>query len=344
MILEVVELFPENDAELTAFLDALAQRSPSVLAYHYPFYRDMLTKLGVGRPVYLGLRQSGELRGYLPAFVKESVSGCVLSSLPFFGPNAGVLCHHEDRLIAHEALLQDFLRRAEQMKVLSCSIYTPFSFQDFALYENHFAPDQVIEKFTQYLDLETNAWPKDIERKLRRAERASVSVTTELSDETLAVFYEIYRQNCADYGIPLKPWECVQSLADDAARGKYTHFYFAHLDGKLVAGLLVLFSSLTASYYIPCSVAEFRTHQPGTLLVEHAVRDARSRGMKYWNWESSPGRDSGVYTFKKRWGSLEGGYRVYAKTFQSEDKIKQLGRERIAKDFPYYFVWPFDRI
>ena len=61
MSLEVVELFPENDAELTVFLDALARRSPSVLAYHYPFYRDMLTKLGVGRPLYLGLRRSGQL-------------------------------------------------------------------------------------------------------------------------------------------------------------------------------------------------------------------------------------------------------------------------------------------
>jgi hypothetical protein len=344
MSLEVVELSPENDVELTAFLDAVAQRSPSVLAYHYPFYRDMLTKLGVGRPVCLGLRQSGQLRGYLPAFVKESESGCVLSSLPFFGPNAGVLCHHEDRSIAHQWLLHDFLRRAEEMGALSCSIYTPFSFREFALYDTHFAPHQVVEKFTQYLDLEAMEWPKDIERKLRRAERASVSVSSEVTDERLSAFYEIYRRNCADYGIPLKPWECIQSLAGDAARGKYTHFYFAYIDGNLVAGLLVLFSPLTASYYIPCSVAEFRTHQPGTLLAERAMSDARSLGLKYWNWESSPGRDSGVYTFKKRWGSLEDGYRVYVKTFQSEEKIRQVGRDRIAKEFPYYFVWPFDRL
>ncbi len=344
MSLEVVELSSADDESLTRFLDSLAQHSGSVLAYHYPFYRNMLEKIGVGRPIYLGVRRSGLLCGYLPVFLKQSAAGSVLCSLPFFGPNAGVLCAYEDRVGVHAALLEELLRLAKAVNALSCSVYTPFLFKEFALYASSFGEAVAVDKFTQYLDLQTVQWSGDIERKLRRAQRASVRVSCEITPERLRDFYEIYCQNCEDYGIPQKPWECIESLTSENLRGGFTQLYFAILEDKVIAGLLVLFSRVTASYYIPCSLEEHRSHQPGTLLVDRAVRDARSRGLKYFNWESSPGRDSGVYTFKKRWGALEESYRIYIKAFQSEEKIRQLGRDRITKEFPYYFVWPFDRL
>jgi len=344
MSLQVVNLSSDDDAELTGFLDAVAQESGSVLAYHYPFYRDMLEKLGVGRPIYLGLRRSGKLCGYMPAFQKHSASGSVVCSLPFFGPNAGVLCASQDRSEAHPMLLQELLRLASEAGALSCSVYTPFLFNEFGLYESSFGDAVVVDKFTQYLDLSTSQWSGEIDRKVRRAQRASVHVTSEVTGERLASFYAIYRQNCADYGIPPKPWECIEFLTSERVRGRFSQIYFATMENRVIAALLVLFSPTTASYYIPCSLEDYRSHQPGTLLVDHAARDARTRGLKYWNWESSPSRDSGVYTFKKRWGSKEEEYRVYVKTFQPEEKIKALGRARIAQDFPYYFVWPFDRL
>jgi len=344
MSLQVMQLSSEDDAELSNFLDALSQESVSVLGYHYPFFRNMLEKMGVGRPVYLGLRRSGRLCGYLPAFLKESPVGTVFSSLPFFGPNAGVLCAQRDQAEAHSALLEELLRLAKESNALSCSVYTPFLSKPFESYESAFGESIVVNKFMQYLEISRMNWPPYIQKNLRRAKKASVTVTTDLTRDSLATFYEIYRQNCADFGIPLKPRECIEFLASDAVRGKHSQFYFASMEDQIVAGLLVLFSPSTVSYYVPCSRADYRTHQPGTLLIDEAVKDAQRRGLKYWNWESSPSRDSGVYQFKKKWDSLEDEYRVYIKTFQSEDDIRRLGRTGLAQHFPYYFVWPFDRL
>ena len=344
MKLEVVELTRENDEEVTRFLDSLAKESGSVLAYHYPFYRDVLETMGIGVPMYLGARRAGELCGYLPAFVKRSGENAVVSSLPFFGPNAGVLCRREDRTEAHHSLLQEFVALAQREKALSCSVYTPFLFDEFSLYDSNLTDSVVAEKFTQFLDLQTAVWSKTTERALIRAERAGLTVSCELTPEHLNSFYDIYEQNCRDYGIPLKNRACIDALADDSIRGKFTQFYLAFKEDQLIAGLLALFSPVTASYYVPCSLAEFRTYQPGTLLVDFAAREARDRGLRYWNWESSPGRDSGVYEFKKRWGSTEQSYRIYLKACQSEEKIKSIGRARIVEEFPNYFVWPFDRL
>lgn len=343
MSLQAELLRPDDDAELTEFLDGLAQVSNSVLAYHYPFYRDLLVRLGLGTPVYLGVRRSEQLRGFLPAFSKQSSGGTVYCSLPFFGPNAGVLCGPEDRPEIHAVLLQELLRLAERSSALSCAVYTPFLSQDFALYDDWFKDEVVVNKFTQCLELSWTQWPKEIQYDLRKAERASVTTTTEVTAERLSAFYEIYRQNCSDYGIPPKPWECIEFLADDKFRGRFTQIYFAILDGQVIAGLLVLLSPATASYYLPCSLASHRNLQAGTVLIAQAMEDAKSRGVRYWNWESSPDR-MGVYQFKKKWGSREEEYRTYIKTFQSEETIRQIGRERLANEFPYYFVWPYDRL
>lgn len=344
MSLQVMQLSSEDDAELTGFLDSLSQESVSVLGYHYPFFRNMLEKLGIGRPMYLGLRRSGQLCGYLPAFLKNSPAGTVFSSLPFFGPNAGVLCAQRDQSEAHSALLEELLRIAKESAALSCSVYTPFLSKTFEPYESSFGQSVVVNKFTQYLELSHVNWSTYIQKNLRRAQKASVTVTSEVTPDRLSTFYEIYRQNCADFGIPLKPRECIELLASDAVRGRHSQFYFASMKGEIVAGLLVLFSPSTVSYYVPCSRADYRVHQPGTLLIDEAVKDAQRRGLKYWNWESSPSRDSGVYQFKKKWGSLEDEYRIYIKTFQSEGDIRRLGRTGLAELFPYYFVWPFDRL
>ena len=160
MTVDVTELARGDDAELTSFLDSHAQRPGSVLGYHYPFYRDMIERIGVGRPLYLGARISGRLIGYLPVFVKESPDGLALCSLPFYGPNAGVLCSAEHAATAHEALLAEMLRVGKKLSALSCSVYTPFLLQDFVFYDRAIAGATVINRLTQYLKLPSIQWSK----------------------------------------------------------------------------------------------------------------------------------------------------------------------------------------
>lgn len=345
MPITVEELTKAHDKEITAFLDGLGAMTPSVLGYHYPFYRDMLVKIGVGQPVYFAARLDGELVGYLPAFSRQSEAGVVYCSLPFFGPNAGVLCSDEPaRAEVHQALLRALLDRADRDEALSCSVYTPFMFDEFDLYDE-IMPDAVVtEKFTQYLDLTTTAWGSSIRYDLRKADRLGVEVSTELTSERFETFYSIYRQNCEDYGIPLKPRRCLELLVDHQVLGRHTGVYFAHHEGAMIGGLLMIWAPLTASYYVPCLLASARTLQPNTVLIHRAAEDARGRGIRLWNWESSPSRESGVFKFKKKWGGQEGRYRIYTKVFRPQEEFAAMGKDGIAEAFPFYYVYPFDRL
>jgi len=88
----VEELTSELDDQLEEFLSKLSEVDSCVLGYHFPFYRDMLLGIEVGEPFYLGLFEEDEIVAVLPGFIKTSELGKVYSSLPFFGPNSGVLC------------------------------------------------------------------------------------------------------------------------------------------------------------------------------------------------------------------------------------------------------------
>jgi hypothetical protein len=344
MLVTVEGLHRDQDDELIAFLDELSADSASVLGYHYPFYRNMLTTIEMGEPIYLGARREGKLIGYLPAFMKNSAAGVVVGSLPYFGPNAGVLCGNERPEEVHSALLEELAQRARAMNAISCAIYTPFQFRDLELYENALPGWEVVEKFTQYQRLDQSVPGKGIRYDLRKAERLGVTVSSNVTAGRMATFYSIYEQNCHEFGIPLKPQTAVDWLSRAELDAKHVRLYFAFHEGRMIGGLMMIWSAKVASYYIPCSLTEVRILQPSTVLIGAAMAEAREQGIEFWNWESSPGRNSGVYQFKKKWGAVESEYRIYIQTFAGRDRLRELGRAGIAREFPYYFVWPFDRL
>ena len=342
--LVVEELGPSQDADISDFLDHLCRDSPSVLGYHYPFYRDMLVKLQVGKPLYLGVRSNGSLLGILPVFSRQSDIGVVYNSLPFFGPNGGVLCHGgPSRQEIHQALLANLLDRVRREKALSCSLYTPFLFGEFRWYE-HFQPDACVHRTTLYTDLTNVDWNSGIKYDLRRARRLGVEISSEVTPGRLAAFYDIYWKTCLDRGIPVKPRASLEFLAGPELLDQRTRIYFALSRDEVIAGLLVVFSRATASYYIPCTRDDFRTLQPGTLLVDRAVSDMRSSGLRFWNWEASPDRESGVYSYKKKWNSIESSYRVYIWCPCGTEALKGIGKDRFRTSFPAFYVYPYDQL
>ena len=335
-----------DDSEYINFLDKLGRTSPAVLCYHYPLYRDMLAHIGVGKPLYLGARLNTKLVAVLPGFVRTSGIGAVYCSLPFFGPNAGVICANNDlSRECHRVLLTAALKHLQhEQNFLSATFYTPLFFDQFEYYD-YFLPDAiVVDKFTHSTYLSKFKPSSSIAYDIRKAKKSGVTISTEITPQNMDMFYGIYKKNCEDYGIPLKPRLAIESLLDESDSADRARAYFAFHENSMIAGLLVLFSPLTISYYLPCALHSARSLQPGAALIHQAMQDAQQRGIQYWNWESSPSRDSGVCKFKKKWGSLESGYRIYVVPYKSEKIFKRIGKEQLSLNFPYFFVYPFDRL
>ncbi len=342
-----VELLNQtHDEECCAFLDRLGETSPSVLGYHYPLYRDMLTHIDAGAPFYWGAWSGSQLIGLLPGFLRKAGSGIAYCSLPYFGPNAGVVCGagEESREI-HSSLLTAVLDYvAAQPDPLTASFYTPFLFDRFKLYADFIPEAVIVPKKTLYLDLQNPTWESKIRYDLNKAKRHGLTVSEQLSPERIETLYDIYRQNCLDHGIPLKPKPAIEFLLARGIESGRVSCYLALEGASIEAGLIVIWGPRTVSYYLPCSTGRGRSLQAGTYLIDWSIKEGARRGVRYWNWESSPSIDSGVYRFKSKWGSIESDYRVYIRPFASAEKLRAIGAAGIAGQYPYFYVYPFDRL
>jgi Acetyltransferase (GNAT) domain len=346
MTMNVCLLTPRDDARLVAFLDDLGRASPAALAYHYPFYRDAIAAAGVGEPTSFALEENGAITAVLPGFSRSTDSGTVFASLPFFGPNAGVLTANDGGAFARHRHLLDALRAwmRTHPRPLAASLQTPFLLPDFTAYDTLLPDALVVDRFTQQVDIQAGEWPSKVRYDLRRAVNLGVTVERGLTGEKLDAFYQLYVDNAQAVGIAVKPRAVVDQLAIRGVAEGRVKLYSAWHEGRFVAGLMVLWGPSVVSYYLPCNLDAARSLQPGMLLIDAAVQDARAAGRRWWNWEGSPSRESGVYMFKKRWGSTESAYRTYALPFQPPEIFATLGKERIAAEFPYTFVYPFNRL
>lgn len=334
-----------NDDELIRFLDRIGSANPSVLGYHYPAYRRMLETIEVGNPMYIAARdEQGDLCAVLPGFLKTQDAGSVYSSLPFFGPNAGVLLDRKSANadLLRESILQFLLSELDQINMISASFYSNFlDNHDWAIYKKLIPEHLVIDKFTSYIPLDGYTLNNSLEYDIRKALKSGITIREGRSAGDAQQLFDIYKKNCLDYDIPIKPEKCIAELVEQSQQSSTTKTYIAELNGTMIGGLIMIYAPKTASYYLPCSIHEYRSYQPMTLLIRHAMNEAVKSGIDYWNWESSPSTGSGVYKFKKKWGSLDGNYKIIVKAYKDTSFYKSLGQKEISKLFPYFFVYPF---
>jgi hypothetical protein len=343
----IERLSSQSEREYIHFLHNVGARSAAALAYHHPSYlRTLCQVLGCeDRTLILRDAHTGNIIAALPGLLKRSDAGAVYNSLPFFGPNAGVMSTDPSYdAVAHQQLLNHALEIASREAAWSAVFYTPLFFNDFALYDQNVGSAAVVvEKFTQWLHLpDSPNWSAKLKYDLRKADASGVRVVKDVSSQQLGDLWWIYLENCRDYGIPAKPRQFLDTLIAGVSTIYST--YVATVGEQVVAGLIVLWGPRTVSYFLPCTRHDFRSLQPSTALIDAAIRDAIQRGVDTWNWESSPSRESGVYQFKKKWGSVEQNYRIYVVPFRDERDFVKLGRERIVENFPYFFAYPFDRL
>lgn len=342
----VKHLQTTDKVDYNNFVQQLAKTSPAVLGYHYSFYLDILEECNIGEVYCIALYNNDSLCAVLPGLIKKSELGVVYSSMPFFGPNASILCLPQfETLEVHQIMINFLINQLSSFpNILSASFYTPFLSDKINWYSDILQTEFVVDKNTQYLDIQNTEWSSKIRYDLRKAEKLGLTISTDITDEAVNKLYEIYIQNCTDYSIPPKPKQFVDGLAAASKNGENVDFYFSIFENEIVGGLIVVYSASTLSYYLPCSLDSARTLQPTTVMIDKAFEKAKQNGLQYWNWEASPSVESGVFQFKKKWGSLSSDYKIFIKTFQSVEVFKTLGKEKISQQFPYFFVFPFNLI
>jgi lipid II:glycine glycyltransferase (peptidoglycan interpeptide bridge formation enzyme) len=143
-------------------------------------------------------------------------------------------------------------------------------------------------------------------RNIRSGEREGIAV--EASDASAAMdhFYQLLRETGARRSFPIRPRSYYQDLLSLFRERGQASVYLARLDGRLLAGALMIFLGQTLFYLFGGTAGGAERHKPGYLLHWRAIQEAQRRGCtRYDMWgvplhpqPSHPG--FGYYTFKSR--------------------------------------------
>jgi len=336
------------DTEYENFL----HKSPTTLFYTSVAYRKLLMDYLEAEPVYLGAKDAhGKLLAVLPAFLRKNERhGHIINSLPFFGSNGGVIEHEGNKEI-QRGLLSFFDEVARQLDCAATTIITSPQEPHGDLYERHAAFDFKDERIGQITPLPK--WTENLTnelagmftdprpRNIRKAIKSGVTVRWSRDSGDMDFLYDTHCQNIlAIGGIPKERKFFDQVLA--ITPNKDYKIYCADIEGQQVAALLLFYYNHTVEYFTPTILDGYRTQQPLSLVIFEAMKAAVAERYLYWNWGGTWLTQSGVYDFKKRWGTVDYPYFYYSRLYR--DELLTLTQAQLLSEYPNFYVLPFNQL
>jgi CelD/BcsL family acetyltransferase involved in cellulose biosynthesis len=140
-----------------------------------------------------------------------------------------------------------------------------------------------------------------VQRKIRRAERESLSYEEGNSEPLLAAFYSLLGLTRRRQGSAPQPIAWFRNLI--ASMGAKLKIRVVSSNGRPVASILTLAYKDTLVYKYGCSDKEFSKLGGTPLLFWKAIQDAKNEGLCQFDLGRSDWDDTGLIVFKDRWGA-----------------------------------------
>jgi len=349
-----VTIVPAEDLSGTDDIRDFLDACPGSFAQQTPAWRDVINGIGEDTPAFLACHDRGALVGVLPAYHFEGPFGAILVSCCQAGPLGGVAClPGAETELVYQALLEAFVELGRQRGCrLATVICNPFQ-PDQTICRRYLEPDYVLENVTQVLDLQedltesgelSKATPA-LRRNLRKALAEDLQIDDEQSRENVEEWYVLHARRHREIGATPLPKQLFAGALDHLVPREKGRFFFVRLpdSGLMVAGGLYLFHDKVIDSLMPSFSKKYADLRSNHLLIYHSMKWARSRGLRYYNWQPSP-PDGGVYRFKHSWGSRDIPYEYLTRVIGNIDRILSATPAELNEAYRWHYVLPFDQL
>lgn len=330
-------------------------KNPYNLIYATSEFIQFLNKILVGEPYYLIAKENSHVIGSFIYFKADnSKYGVIINSLPWYGSYGGCILQDKKDNKIRKLLIKNYLEEISRKNVISSTlILSPF--------ENEFLEEYIKILKPQYTDLRIGqvtilpAKGKDLENRLmmtfkqktRNLVRKALKqkFTLVISDENWAwdFLYKTHLENMLAIGGKAKPKEHFEALRF-IIPNNWRELFIAIKDDKPVAALLLCYFNKTVEYITPVIKYEFRSQQPLSFLIWHAMLRAIEKGYKWWNWGGTWISQKSLHHFKAGWGAIDIPYN-YLINVSEEGMLKiKSNIQLLIEAFPYYYIFPFNQL
>ena len=340
-----INIESNEDASLKDYVN---NSKDSLVYTSFEFINLISTHLGA-ESFWIVAQEDNEILGVLP-FVESKAGkfGTVYNSLPYYGSNGGVI-QAKENVEVKKILIKEFFDFAQKKNACSATIVTNPLLNDNHVYEEvliDYVFDERIGQITHIPETPDDELIKIFDdprpRNIRRAQKEGIKVSAGNERSSVEFLYKVHVENMQAIGGLNKSWDFFEKLLTNMPADMWS-VYIGSKEGEPVSALLLFYFNGTVEYFTPVIKSEHRNTQALVLVIFEAMKDAvNKRGCKNWNWGGTWLSQTGVYDFKKRWGTSDYPYYYYTKLFNEE--VKSSSKAALLKDYPGFFVLPFSEL
>lgn len=187
----------------------------------------------------------------------------------------------------------------------------------------------VVDLVTDVADL-TRSWSKGHRSAAQKAERAGIQIRCSESQGDWWAYYQLYGKSLARWGdkaSTVYTWRLFAALS--MASSSYRRLWVAEYEGRAVAGAVIFYGPRHVVYWHGAADDEYFHLRPVHMLIREAMRDARERGLYWFDFNPSGGH-VGVKSFKKGFGARELPAPLYRQERSSADWPRRI-RARVLE-------------
>jgi predicted N-acyltransferase len=281
--------------------DEFLQRHPCSSIFHTVEWLETLHRTYGYEPVAFTTSRPGTdlLNAAVFCRVESWLTGRRLVSLPF-SDHCDLLADTVTDLTAIVSVLREQLHRDNLLYIEARPLRTP----DQAALEPNSTFSYCFHQIDLRPDLETllrNCHKNSTQRKISRAEREGLTYEEGRSETLLDSFYRLYLLTRRRQRVLPQPKRWFQNLIDFL--GEALKIRVAFKNGQPIASILTLRYKDTLVYKYGCSDANFQRLGGVHLLFWRSIQEAKRDGLRVFDLGRSEFQNSGLITFKDRWGA-----------------------------------------
>ncbi len=300
--------------------------------------------IGPDIPIFLICEVNGVDVAGVPIFLFSGKYGAIMTSIPQPGPAGGIFhisnLSSKSRYVIFERLIDRIIQISKKNKCLLFSSNTNQIIDDSLIYKKLLMPQYIFNNFTQFIDLD---------KRQCRSSSLNYNVNSSMKnglkffidDEKLYFdkWYKIHVKRNKEIGIEPLNKILFHSILKNKNNVKLACVI---LEDKIISGCVFIFHKKILDIYMISFDSDYAKIKPNYFCIESLTRFARSKGIKYFNWQSSNFIGSGVYKFKKSWGSKHSDYQILTKLFINISELRKIGLSNIIEAYPNHYLLPYD--
>jgi hypothetical protein len=294
----IVEINPLDDSRWPG----LIQKNPAASVFHSVQWLSALSSAYNYEPMACTMCEpSAELSSAIVfCKVKSWLTGSRLVSLPF--------SDHCEPLVNTASGFDDLLlgvqKEVDAGRWGYCEV-RPVHFEPGSLTKLH----QSGQYYLHVIDLRPsidaifrNFHKNSVQRKIRRAERESLSYEEGSSERLLSKFYTLLVATRKRHYLPPQPMKWFRSLI--ASFGDKLKIRVAFKNDEPIASILTLSHKNTVTYKYGCSDVRYHPLGGMALLFWRTIQEAKANGFEKFDLGRSDGNNQGLIEFKEHWGGI----------------------------------------